>query len=609
MASSSYAAYDQPTHSQQYWNSNGDYPPSKSFNAPIDGRPNSHLSANIQLDRPGMNRTPSPTPSELRELSTTAIDFKAMMNWRYWFRREWLVYYIVGTIAATLTILMTVFHDQIVTWLHPVTQRIQHLKAGNVEVGWLVPIAILFVLSFPPLFGHEIIAVLCGLVWGLWIGFAIVCAGTFIGEVGNFYAFKYCCRARGDKLEKTKIPYACLARVVREGGFKIALIARLSAIPGHFTTAIFSTCGMNIFVFSIAAVLSLPKQFITVYFGVLFGQSGQQTTKQKIISDSVVAITILITIGACWYILRKMNQAKPGVIYDRRKARQAKLMGQGIYGTPSSNSSETFNPNTSETNIPLTAQKPSYGYGSGSGQAYPFSPQYQRSNNSGNPTVYAPKPQHRYENENGNQYSDPTEFSGHVAPGAATTPSYSYIPTRQTSDEVEFDAAGPSEVISSQQHQSPRIPPGVPRTQSPEAIPPQTTSSYPQIQPPPQSPYSYPTPASHPVSSPPLSNPYTSSHSYHQPPAVHTPVLPYNNTSAGVIPTAGFQSHPSSPVVTGIHSPVVATPPTQYITPHAYTSHAYEPTDATYHSAMASSDSDGFSHEYKPPPGPPPSYR
>lgn len=34
-------------------------------------------------------------------------------------------------------------------------------------------------------------------------------------------------------MEKTKMYYACLARVVREGGFKVALIARLSAIPGH----------------------------------------------------------------------------------------------------------------------------------------------------------------------------------------------------------------------------------------------------------------------------------------------------------------------------------------------------------------------------------------
>lgn len=48
-----------------------------------------------------------------------------------------------------------------------------------------------------------------------------------------FSAFRYCCAARGEKLEKSKISYACMAQVVREGGFKIALIARFSAIPGH----------------------------------------------------------------------------------------------------------------------------------------------------------------------------------------------------------------------------------------------------------------------------------------------------------------------------------------------------------------------------------------
>jgi hypothetical protein len=35
-------------------------------------------------------RTPSPTPSEKKELGKGAIDWKAMMNWRFWIRREWL---------------------------------------------------------------------------------------------------------------------------------------------------------------------------------------------------------------------------------------------------------------------------------------------------------------------------------------------------------------------------------------------------------------------------------------------------------------------------------------------------------------------------------------
>jgi hypothetical protein len=64
----------------------------------------------------------------------------------------------------------------------------------------------------------------------------IAFASTLIAHDVHLYsAFKYCCRARGEKLEKENIQYACLAKVVRDGGFLIALICRLSVMPGHCT--------------------------------------------------------------------------------------------------------------------------------------------------------------------------------------------------------------------------------------------------------------------------------------------------------------------------------------------------------------------------------------
>jgi hypothetical protein len=36
-----------------------------------------------------LNRTPSPTPSELRELGSGAIDWKRVTSWRFWIRKEW----------------------------------------------------------------------------------------------------------------------------------------------------------------------------------------------------------------------------------------------------------------------------------------------------------------------------------------------------------------------------------------------------------------------------------------------------------------------------------------------------------------------------------------
>lgn len=161
-----------------------------------------------------------------------------------------------------------------------------------------------------------------------------------------YSAFKYCLRSRAEKLEKTQISYACLARIIRDGGIWVPLVARLSAIPGHctslsssidstpnpsvctVTTAVFSTCGMGIVVFAVSAVLSLPKQFVTVYLGVVLKQADEGTvdTKTKIINYSVIGITTLITIVAMWYIYHKMNKVKPEVIYERRKARCVTLL-------------------------------------------------------------------------------------------------------------------------------------------------------------------------------------------------------------------------------------------------------------------------------------------
>ena len=48
---------------------------------------------------------------------------------------------------------------------------------------------------------------------------------------------------------------------------------------------------------------------------------GTKDTKSRIISDVVLAVTIVITVAAMWYILREMDRVKPQIIYERRKAR------------------------------------------------------------------------------------------------------------------------------------------------------------------------------------------------------------------------------------------------------------------------------------------------
>lgn len=48
---------------------------------------------------------------------------------------------------------------------------------------------------------------------------------------------------------------------------------------------------------------------------------GTKDTKSRIISDVVLAVTVVITVAAMWYILREMDKVKSQIIYERRKAR------------------------------------------------------------------------------------------------------------------------------------------------------------------------------------------------------------------------------------------------------------------------------------------------
>ncbi|WWC71080.1 uncharacterized protein I206_105033 [Kwoniella pini CBS 10737] len=251
--------------------------------------------------------------AEREFLSKGMIDWKKLSGWRFWIRKEWWYWYILAIVGVVLVILMSLYHDQIVDWMTPFANWMKKLPGG-----WAIPIGIFFVISFPPLFGHEILAVLVGAVWGLWIGFGITAAGTLLGEIGNFFAFEYCLRSRAEKHEKNNLNYACMAHVVRDGGFWMIFIIRLSAIPGHFSTAVFATCGTGFWVFTIACILTLPKQLIVVYLGVIFATDEDTKSSEKWISHSILIFGVLVTIWAAWYIWKKMKQARIQVWRKRR---------------------------------------------------------------------------------------------------------------------------------------------------------------------------------------------------------------------------------------------------------------------------------------------------
>jgi uncharacterized membrane protein YciS (DUF1049 family) len=131
----------------------------------------------------------------------------------------------------------------------------------------------------------------------------------------------YTLRRKALELERKNLNYGALARLTRDGGFWIVLIIRLSAIPSHFSTAVFSTCNVKFWHFFVATFLSLPKQVFLVYLGVLLVQEKQSNVVQNVMFGLVFVVSMALGV----YMWFKMKKVKTVLLEEQAKRREANL--------------------------------------------------------------------------------------------------------------------------------------------------------------------------------------------------------------------------------------------------------------------------------------------
>ena len=175
------------------------------------------------------------------------------------------------------------------------------------------------------------------MIWGLWVGFAIACAGTFLGEILTYHAFKHLISGRSARAEAGSVTYASLAKLMREGGLGMVILVRASAMPGHVCTAMQATIGIGLWVFTVACIVTLPKQFALVYVGVLLGDPGldpkdplgversahaAETRSHHRLSAAVFLLTALFTLLSAYIVWMRLRRIRPLVQrqFDTRKA-------------------------------------------------------------------------------------------------------------------------------------------------------------------------------------------------------------------------------------------------------------------------------------------------
>lgn len=150
--------------------------------------------------------------------------------------------------------------------------------------------------------------------------------------VGTWFAFKIFFRRKAQELERKNLNYGALARLTRDGGFWIVLVIRLSAVPSHFSTAVFSTCDVRFWHFFVSTFLSLPKQIVLVYLGVLLVQNdgGNKDNHIKTVMFAIVGVITLL-LGVWIYI--KMRKVKK-VLLEEQELRRVKR-AEGVEMVPS----------------------------------------------------------------------------------------------------------------------------------------------------------------------------------------------------------------------------------------------------------------------------------
>lgn len=265
---------------------------------------------------------------DCKDAALEILHFVKHHNWkqtiRNAFQRKYWGWWLLLLVIIILSSILSSYHTKVALYLKPYQAQIK-----SASWSWIIPTILLIIVSFPPLFGHELIILISGMIWGLWIGFAIACAGTFLGEIMTYYAFKHLIGRRSARVEAGSVTYASLAKLMRDGGLGMVILVRASAMPGHVCTAMQATIGIGVWVFTVACLVTLPKQFALVYVGMMLGDPGldpkdplrvQNSSKNDHdqqahhrISAAVFLITAFFTLISAYIVWMRLRKIRPFV--------------------------------------------------------------------------------------------------------------------------------------------------------------------------------------------------------------------------------------------------------------------------------------------------------
>jgi len=240
--------------------------------------------------------------------SDPVVKHERVLDKKWQKRLYWIIPLLI--LAIVLVVLFEVYKSDFERWVQPLANWLKDRESWS----WVIPVVILIALSFPPLFGHEIVQIVVGLTYPLGVAIGIACAGAILGEAACFIVFKYGFSGWVKKRIATKIKWAAVARVAQQAGFRGVLVIRYSIVPPHLANPLFSCTGMKFWLYMITVIISLPKSIVFVVLGTGTGSSTKGAKVGKVVA---IGVLVLVTIFASRWIRTRMKVATEAIEAER----------------------------------------------------------------------------------------------------------------------------------------------------------------------------------------------------------------------------------------------------------------------------------------------------
>lgn len=205
----------------------------------------------------------------------------------------------------------------------PVGDLMDALQARIAGLGSWAPVAyaLLYGLAATLFVPGSALSLAAGVLFGLWLGTAVVWMGANIAIVLSFLIARYAARSKVEAMASTRPRFAAVDRAVGEQGWKIVALMRLSPVfPFGLQNYLFGVTAIRFLPCVLAsAAFILPGTFLYVYIGFAGGEAaaavggaqGADTLRLALQLAGLVA-TLVVTVGIARIAAKAVASHAPG---------------------------------------------------------------------------------------------------------------------------------------------------------------------------------------------------------------------------------------------------------------------------------------------------------